>query len=135
MDCTGRLKRFWTRVTLHRLPGGVHQGNELTRNSSSQLAVALWTDPGLMSGIDTRELISALKKKKKKTQAWNDLSNLLSKSSSARKKPPPTTHVATFDCRNRDLSAGLQTLSKSDAQLVYSGTTVYWFPVLEKKHA
>ena len=66
MDCTGRLKRFWTRVTLHRLPGGVHQGNELTRNSSSQLAVALWTDPGLMSGIDTRELISALKKKKRR---------------------------------------------------------------------
>ena len=42
-------------------------GNELTRNSSkntqlqsSQLAELLWTDPGLMSGISVRELISTL---------------------------------------------------------------------------
>ena len=52
---------------------GSYQENELTRNSpgnirsqSSQLAEPLWTDPGLKSGISMRELISTLKKKKKR---------------------------------------------------------------------
>ena len=51
-------------------------GNELTYNSSgntqpqsSQLTEPLWTDPGLDSGISMCELISTLKKKKKKAQA------------------------------------------------------------------
>ena len=49
---------------------GNHQGNELTRNSSgnarpksSQLAEPLWTDPGIMSVVSVRKLISSLKKK------------------------------------------------------------------------
>ena len=48
-------------------------GNELKRNlsedirpKSSQLALPLWTDPGLKSGISVRELISTSKKKEKK---------------------------------------------------------------------
>ena len=36
------------------------------RLQSSQLAEPLWTDPGIKSGISVRELISTLKKKKKK---------------------------------------------------------------------
>ena len=51
-------------------------GNELTRNlsgnnrpQSSQLAEPLWTDPGIKSGIDVRELIFT--KKKEKAQAGN----------------------------------------------------------------
>ena len=42
----------------------------------------MWTDPGLKSGISVRELISTLKKK---TQAGNELSNILPKSSQAEK--------------------------------------------------
>ena len=63
-------------------------GNELTHSSSgntrsqlSLLAEPLWTDPGPKSGISVRELISTFKKKKKKTQAGNDLPNILPKSS------------------------------------------------------
>ena len=74
---------------------GILSGNELTHNSSgntwsqsSQLAGPLWTDPGLKSGISVREL-SSTKKKKKKAQAGNELSNILPKCSWARKKPPP----------------------------------------------
>ena len=44
---------------------GTHQGNELTRNwscnarlQSFQLTEPLWTDPGLKSAIDVRELIT-----------------------------------------------------------------------------
>ena len=68
-------------------------GNELTRNSSgnirsqsSQLAVLLWTDPGLKSGISVHELISTLKKKK--VLADNEWLNILPKSSQVKKKPP-----------------------------------------------
>ena len=43
----------------------------------------MWTDPGLKNGISVRELISTLKKK---AQAGNELSNILSKSLHARKK-------------------------------------------------
>ena len=46
--------------------------NELTHNLSGniwpqlfQFAEPLWIDPGIKSGISARELISALKKKKK----------------------------------------------------------------------
>ena len=53
-------------------------GNELTRNSSwnarsqsSQLAKPLWTDPGPKRGISLRELISTLKKKKKRRRGTN----------------------------------------------------------------
>ena len=69
-------------------------GNELTRNfswntrpQSSQLAEPLWNDPGLRSGIRVRDLIS--KKKKKKAQAENDLSNILPNPRTRRKNPPP----------------------------------------------
>ena len=55
----------------------------------------LWTDPGINSGINVRELIST-SKKKKKAQAGNELSNILknniknqTKISNARKNPPP----------------------------------------------
>ena len=48
-------------------------GNELTRNSSgnarsqsSQLAEPLWIDPGLKSGFSVHELISTLKKKRRR---------------------------------------------------------------------
>ena len=46
------------------MPGivtGTCQGNKLKRKTqpqSSLLAEPLWTDPGLMSGISVRELIS-----------------------------------------------------------------------------
>ena len=39
------------------LPGNIQP-------QSPQLAVPLWTDPGIKSGISVRELISTLKKKK-----------------------------------------------------------------------
>ena len=67
------------------------------RSQSSQLAEQLWTDPGVKSEISVRELISTLKKKKK-SQAGNELSNIAPKSSHARKKPPPA------DCPNRSAS-------------------------------
>ena len=65
---------------------------------SSYTAEPLWTDPGLMSGIIARELVSTLKRKKerrkerkkdrkKKAQAGNNWSNLSPKSLHARKKP------------------------------------------------
>ena len=51
---------------------GTYKGNELKRNlsgntqpQSSEFAEPLWTDPGLNSGINVRELISTSKKKKK----------------------------------------------------------------------
>ena len=53
----------------------------------------LWTDPGQKSGISVRELISTLKKKKKKALAGNELSNILPKSSLEEEKS--TTLKAT----------------------------------------
>ena len=51
------------------------------------LAVPLWTDPGLKSGI--RCTLSPFNlKKKKKVRAGIECSNLLPKSSQVRKKPP-----------------------------------------------
>ena len=84
-------------MPLSRHTVGNYQENELTSNSSGntrsqsfQLAEPLWTDPGLKSGISVCELISTLKKKrKKKAQAGNELSNTVPKSSHAREKPPP----------------------------------------------
>ena len=49
-------------------------------------AEPLWTDPGLKSGLSVCELISTLKKKRKKAQAGNKLLNILPKSSHASKK-------------------------------------------------
>ena len=86
-------------------------GNELTRNSSgnirselSQLAEPLWTDPDLKSGISERELISTSKKKKKKAQAGNDLSNILPKSSQTRKKrtAPQTFYLKLLKLKNKN---------------------------------
>ena len=61
-------------MPLSRQSVRIYQETELTRNSSentrsqsSQLAEALWADAGLKSGISVRELISTLKKKKKKS--------------------------------------------------------------------
>ena len=57
---------------------GTYQGNELICHSSgdahpqsSQPAEPLWTDPNVKNGISARELISALKKKKKKSAGGN----------------------------------------------------------------
>ena len=58
-------KSEWADYAAVREECGNLPGNELTRNSSgntrsqsSQLAEPLWTDPGLKSGIRSRELIS-----------------------------------------------------------------------------
>ena len=66
-------KSEWTDYAAVHAECGNLSGNELTRNSSgniwlqsSQLAKPLWTQPGLKSGISLRELISTLKKKRKK---------------------------------------------------------------------
>ena len=74
---------------------GKLSGNEITRNSSgntrpqsSQLSEPLWVDLGLKSGNSGRDLLSTEKKKKKKSQAGNGLSNIFPKSSHVRKKPP-----------------------------------------------
>ena len=77
-------------------------GNGFTRNSSgdtrsqsSQLAEPLWTEPGIKSGINVRELMSTYllppAKRKKKVQAGNERSNILSKSSQAREKSTTST--------------------------------------------
>ena len=65
-------KSEWADYAAVQAEYGNLSGNELTRNSSgdtqlpsSQLAEPLWTDPGLKSGINVRELISIKKKKKK----------------------------------------------------------------------
>ena len=50
------------------------------RPQSSQLAEPLWTDLGVKSGIGACELISNLKKRRKKAQAGIDSSNLHPKS-------------------------------------------------------
>ena len=57
-----------------------------TFSQSSQHTEPLWTDPGLMSGISVREIIST---SKKQTQAGNEWLNLLPKLSQGRKKLPP----------------------------------------------
>ena len=82
---------------------GTYQENELTCNwsgnthpQSSQLAEPLWTEPSLKSAISVCELIPTLKKKKKKSQVWNEWSNILPKSWQARKKPPPQVHCMTL---------------------------------------
>ena len=59
-----------------------------TQPQPPQLAEPLWTDPGIKSGIGVHELISTQKKKKKKGQAGNKLSNIFPKFSHARKRPP-----------------------------------------------
>ena len=64
-------KSEWADYAAVQAECGNLSGNELTRNSSwntrsqsSQLAEALWTDPGLKSGISVGELISTIKKKR-----------------------------------------------------------------------
>ena len=66
-------KSEWADYSAVQAQCGDLSGNELTRNFSGnirpqsfQLAEALWTDPGLKSGISVRELISTKKEKKKK---------------------------------------------------------------------
>ena len=82
-------------MSLSRQSVGIYQEtnsrstHEGTLGQSSQLSEPLWTYPGLMNGLSLRELISTLKKKEKKAQVGNELSNILPKSSHARKKPPP----------------------------------------------
>ena len=60
---------------------------------STQLTEPLWTNPGLKSGISVHEQISTLKKKKKKAQARNELSNILPKSLHARKVTTTTYYL------------------------------------------
>ena len=88
-------KSEWADYAAVQAECGNPSGNELTRNlsgntqsQSSQLTEPLWTGPGLKSGISLHELISTKKKKRKKEQVGNELSNILPKSSHARKKPP-----------------------------------------------
>ena len=62
-----------------------------TFSQSSQLAVPLWTDSGIKSGISVCKLISTSKKgKERKAQAGNEWSNILPKSLQARKKTLPS---------------------------------------------
>ena len=60
-----------------------YQGN--TRTQSSQLAEPLWTDSGVKSGINLRE-VSPLKKKKKRGRG---IGKPFPKILAARKKLPP----------------------------------------------
>ena len=83
-------KSEWADYAAVQAECGILSGNELTRNSPgntrlqlSQLAEPLWNDPCRKSGISVHELVSTLKK----SQAGNELSNVLPKSSHARKKP------------------------------------------------
>ena len=66
-------KSLWADYAAVQAQCGNLLGNELTRNSSgntqpqsSQLAVPLWTDPNLKSGISGCALISTLKKKRRR---------------------------------------------------------------------
>ena len=72
------------------------------RSQSSQLAESLWTDAGLKSGTNSRELIFTKKKifkkrHEKRAQAGNNLSNIFPKFSHTRKKSPSSYHVV---CQN-----------------------------------
>ena len=75
-------------------------GNELTRNSSgntrsqsSQLAEALWTDPGLKSGISLRELISTLNKQTNKKKCGREMNcGTFSRNPRTRGKSHPNHH-------------------------------------------
>ena len=76
--------------------------NELTCNlsenvwtQSSQFTEPLWTDPGIKSGISVCELISTLKKNKKKRR-WGINDQTLPKSLRARKKPLPLWYDSVF---------------------------------------
>ena len=77
-------------------------GNELTRNSSgntrshsSQLAEPLWTDPALKSEIRARELISNLKKKKRR-RGMNCRTFSQNPCTRGKKKKKATTTIAFF---------------------------------------
>ena len=66
-------KSEWADYTAVQAKCGNLSGSELTRNSSgntrsqsSYLAEPLWTNPGLKRGISLSELISTLKKKKRR---------------------------------------------------------------------
>ena len=68
-------KSEWADYAAVQAKCGNLSGNEPTRNSSenarlqsSQLAVPLWTDLGLKSETNLRELISTLKKKKRRRE-------------------------------------------------------------------
>ena len=67
---------------------GQREGN--TCPQLSQLAEPLWTDPGLKTVTGAHKLISTFeKKKKKKAQVGNDVSNLSKKNSLYVRKMPP----------------------------------------------
>ena len=90
-------KLKWADYATVQAECGKLSGNELTRNSlgktwsqSSQLAELLCTDPGLKSGISLRELISTLKKKRKKVQAGNELCEHSPKTLAHKEKATPT---------------------------------------------
>ena len=67
------MKSEWAEYAAVQAQCGNLSGNELTCNSRntrqqlSQLAEPVWTDPGLRSWISVCNLISTLKKKKKKS--------------------------------------------------------------------
>ena len=90
---TPLTQQSWSGLTkLYRHSVEIHQGNELTHNSSrnarpqsSQLAEPLWTD----SWLERMELVlmSPFKEKKKKSQAGNDSVNHPALCWHANKKP------------------------------------------------
>ena len=66
---------------------------------SSQLAEALWSDPGIKSGISVHELISASKKKEKKKSA--DREQLVERSPkilASEERATTTTKIHIFSC-------------------------------------
>ena len=84
------LKSEWADSAAVRAECGHLSGNELTRNwsgntrlQSSQLAEPLWTDPGLKSGISLRELISTLKKKRRRGMNCQTFSKILAREEKA----------------------------------------------------
>ena len=76
-----------------------HNPSGNTQLQSSQLAEPLWTDPGLKSGISLRKLISTLKKTTTttKTQAGNELSNILLKILEREEKATTTATMSTMN--------------------------------------
>ena len=88
--------RIGLAMLLSRDNVGTYTENELTSNlsgnirpRSSQLAEPHWTGPGIKSGISVRELISTLKKKRRRLGM--DGRTFFQRSLQARKTTPPTT--------------------------------------------
>ena len=93
-------KSEWADYAAVQAECGNLSGNELTRNSSgnarsqsSQLAKPLWTDPGLKSGISLPELISTLKKMRRRGMNCRTFSQKIL----AREEKASTTNLRSTD--------------------------------------